>query len=224
MEFDIIKQIDEHLEKKEWASKERDYFHVSELGKAPWIIYNNIKNPKAKKFTPRVKRVLDLGNSVHELLNKYLVEMGILISSEITAVENELFHGRADCIIKCPDADPKEGNLYVLEIKSCSQWVFNSLKDASAEYQSQLQFYMYYLGIPQGMILYMNKDNCNLKQFNYELDVEFVESKIKDFKELKEKIVNNIEPPKECSCGDSWCEICGAKSRSMGKSRLVDYD
>ena len=71
----------------------------------------------------------------------------------------------------------------------------------------------------------MNKDNCNLKQFNYELDVEFVESKIKDFKELKEKIVNNIEPPKECSCGDSWCEICGKKAPVAKSTKfLKDYD
>ena len=224
MSFNLIKQIDDHLEKKEWASKERDYFHVSELGKAKWIIYNDIKNPKPKKFTPRVKRVLDLGNSVHEMLNKYLVEMGILISSEITAVENTLFHGRADCIIKCPEADAKEGNLYVLELKSCSQWVFNSLAEPSDEYKAQLQFYMYYLGIPRGILLYMNKDNCAFKQFELKLNVPFVEAKIKEFEELKQMLATNTEPVKECSCGCSWCEICGNKPKVKVESRLVDYD
>jgi hypothetical protein len=189
--MELDKQIDEYLNNKENAAKDRDYFYVSEVGYSKKDIYNSMKNKVSKKFDARVKRILDNGNYMHSRYYKYFLEMGILIAAEIRAVNNNLFHGYADAIIS------NEGELWVVDLKSCSQWVFNKLDNADDVHKFQLLLYMYYLNISRGMVLYENKDNQTIKIFKIEMTEEnkkICEKIISEFMKLKEQINNNIEP------------------------------
>jgi len=156
--FDLAKAIDDYLNEKEDKPRERSYFYASEVGKSRREIYNSFKNPTTSKFDARVKRILDNGNYVHSRIYKYLIEMGLMIAAEIKAVENELFHGRADAIIT-----DKKKNIYVLDIKSCSMWVFNKLTEPQFSDKLQVLLYCYYMNIPKGIVLYENKDNQSIK-------------------------------------------------------------
>jgi len=189
--YELEKEIDNFLNSKKENIRERDYFYISELGKTKKEIYDAIVNQKPFDADARVKRILENGNKVHERYIKLFAEMGILVAAEIDAVSNELVHGRLDALI----TDRTQN--YVVEIKSCSMWTFNKLQKPSHPHFLQIQFYMYYTNIPRGFILYENKDTQNIKCFYLELDKELVENTIKDLNELKEMIINKIEPKDE---------------------------
>lgn len=189
--FELAKKIDVYFDKKERTSKERDYFYVSELGKSKKAIYESMKNLKKEKYDPRVKRIFDNGDYMHARYFKYFAEMGILIAAEVVAVENDLFHGRLDAII----TDGEQN--YILDLKSCSNWTFRKLTDATPEHKLQLQFYLYYRKIQKGMVLYENKDTQEIKIFEIELDIPLVEKTIEEFRKFKEDIINGIVPSEE---------------------------
>lgn len=186
--MELDKAIDEYLNNKESLPKERDYFYVSEIGKSKKELYESLKTPKSKKFEARVKRILDNGDSMHARYFKYFMEMKILIAAEIKAVDTELIHGRADAIV----TDGKD--LWVVDLKSCSQWVFQKLIKPSPEHELQLQFYMYYLNIPRGTLLYEDKNTQAVKVFNLTLNRELVLRYIDELTVLKEQIKNNVIP------------------------------
>lgn len=185
--MDLQNEIDKYMEEKENEVKERDYFYISEIGKSKKELYENLKNPKPFTNDARVQRILQNGNSVHERYMKYFAEMGILVCSEIDVSKNDLVHGRCDAIIS-----DKERN-YVVEIKSASQWTFNKLTKPTKPHELQLQFYMYYLNIDKGIILYECKDNQTIKCFYLDLDKKLVEDKLNELKEIKEVIKSGDE-------------------------------
>jgi hypothetical protein len=190
-EYNLQEEIDKYLESKVRPEKERDYFYVSELGKSKKEIYKSFKNKSENKMDGKTHRILDNGNFVHSRFMKLFAEMGILVCAEIDAVSNDLVHGRLDCII----TDRKQN--YIVEIKSCSQWTFQKLIQPSKAHLLQIQFYMYYMNIQKGIILYECKDNQSIKTFYINLDKELVEKYIEELKKLKEDIIKNNEPNDE---------------------------
>lgn len=189
-EFDISKAIDYYLNNKEQRVTERDYFYVSELGQTKKEIYDKIVNKKPFVCDARVKRILDNGNYVHERITKLFAEMGILTAAEIE-VNTKLVHGRLDCIITDGEKN------YIVEIKSCSMWTFNKLKEPSIGHLLQIQFYMYYTNIENGIILYESKDDQKIKCVSIKLDRELVEKCISELQILKKNIDEKIEPKAE---------------------------
>jgi CRISPR/Cas system-associated exonuclease Cas4 (RecB family) len=121
---------------------------------------------------------------------KWFAEMGILVGAEIE-VNNDLVHGRCDALI----SDGEQN--YVVEIKSCSQWTFQKLVKPSSSHYLQLQFYLYYININKGILLYECKDNQSIKTFYVESDRLLVEKYIEELKKLKEMINKGEEPSDE---------------------------
>lgn len=190
--MDLNKEIDEYLDKQESQIRQRDYFYVSEVGKSKKEIYKALKSPEKKKFEARVKRILENGDYMHSRYYKYFAEMGILRATEIKAVETDLLHGRADCLVS-----DKEGKLWLVDLKSMSQWSFNKLTAPSNEHKLQLLVYMYFMKIEQGILLYECKDNQTIKTFKLLLDdnnKKLVEKIIEELTKLKEDIKNSLEP------------------------------
>jgi len=188
--INLSEEIDKYLQEKEEqiTPKERDYFYVSEIGNSKKDIYKAVKGERTA-FTPRVRRILENGDYVHQRYAKYFAEMGILVASEIDVVKEDFLHGRLDFIIT-----DKEKN-YVVEVKSCSQWTFNKLSAPIFAHVLQIQMYMYFTNIPNGIILYENKDNQTIKTFNITLDKQLVEKCLNELKQLKEDIfVKGIVP------------------------------
>lgn len=190
-EYNLQEEIDKYLESKIRPDKERDYFYVSELGKSKKEIYDSFKNKSGMKMDGKTHRILENGDNVHSRFMKLFAEMGILVCAEIDAISNDLIHGRLDCII----TDRKQN--YIVEIKSCSQWTFNKLTEPSKAHLLQIQFYMYYMNMQKGIILYECKDNQSIKTFYINLDKILVEKYIDELKKLKENIINGIEPSDE---------------------------
>lgn len=189
--MNLLEDIDKYYNSKESKPRERDYFYVSEIGKSKKEIFNNIKSPKAFACDARVRRILENGDYVHMRFTKAFAEMGILVAAEINAVSNDLIHGRLDCIIT-----DREKN-YIVEMKSCSMWTFNKLDKPLDAHELQIQTYLYYMNIEDGILLYENKDNQTIKTFDIKLDRPKVEKIIKELEQLKKNIAEGVEPVDE---------------------------
>lgn len=90
---------------------------------------------------PRTRRIFDNGTKVHERLQAYLVEQGILMMEEVPVLDIDLnIQGHTDGIIKLSKTERA-----VIEIKSINSNGFSSLKDARADHKKQGLVYLYCL-------------------------------------------------------------------------------
>jgi len=117
-----------------------------------------------------------------------------------------LISGRADAVI----SDGKD--LYVLDIKSMNSMIFRNLNQPKEEHINQIQLYLHYLDPKKGILLYVNKDNQELKEFEVVYDSKRTHSLLKALSELKTKIDSNIIPPRIPEWPENWqCQYCQFK-------------
>lgn len=204
IEYDLKTAIDDYYDEKPEWSKDREYFYMSEAGKCDRTIFYDFKNKGTKKpMDARVKRILENGDYVHERYLKIFAEMGILVAAEITPQQIDLIHGRADAII----SDGKQ--IYVVDVKSISQWGFTPLLKPKPEHEMQLMMYMYFFKIPRGYLIYECKNSQANKVFYVKLDHEKVENRLDDLRKLKINIDSNTVP--DCEGSKDKCKYCDYK-------------
>jgi hypothetical protein len=133
--------LQDHLKrKKPEKPKPRSYFYVSEAGKRPYKIYKGLILKQVPP--PRIRRLMEIGQTTHKRVCKYLGEMGLLKASEVKIGDN-LFHGYVDAITHLPYEKPMP-----LEIKTVNKKGFEKiLRRGMPTWQSyvQLQLYLNYL-------------------------------------------------------------------------------
>lgn len=87
----------------------------------------------------RTRRIFDNGTYVHERLQKYLKEAGILLVDEAPVINDEYcIQGHTDGILKLSDKE-----LGILEIKSINSRNFSELKSEKPEHKRQGLIYAY---------------------------------------------------------------------------------
>jgi hypothetical protein len=90
---------------------------------------------------PRTRRIFDNGTGVHERLQKYLREQGMLLMDEVPIINDDYtIQGHTDGILKL-----SEKELGVLEIKSINSRGFSELKAEKPEHRKQGLIYLYCL-------------------------------------------------------------------------------
>lgn len=162
----LIEAIDQYLATRPKDRRRLKCFHPSTLHKnAEYLYHAYLNGDNNQDFEPRLLRIFDNGHGVHDRLQKYLKDIGMLIGAEVP-VENEEYEicGSADGILQLGS---REG---VLEIKSINSNGFYSTHEPKPEHLIQVNVYMFCLDIPRGCILYENKDNQELKEFYVMLD------------------------------------------------------
>jgi hypothetical protein len=167
----IIEAIDNYLENKPRDDRLKHCFHPSTLHKSVDELYHHyLYGDNDQKFASRVLRIFDNGHNVHNRLQRYLKEIGILKQAEIP-VENAEYEikGHADGIIEI------EGIEGVLEIKSMNANQFYSSYEPKPEHLIQINIYMFCLKIPNGCLLYECKDNQELKEFYVKQDPKILD-------------------------------------------------
>lgn len=186
----LIELIDKYYQDKR-KDRAQEHFYVTDAGKCPRAIYFSMKGYPKKEKEPRVLRIFDRGDLIHQKLmaNFWGIPEIRVVASEIDIPSKELFHGRADAIISV------DGKLYVVDIKSSSDFKFQKLKEPELPHQYQVQLYMHYFKIDQGILLYENKNTQALKEFELKYDPELCKKIISDFENLRYQIENEIIPP-----------------------------
>jgi len=188
--------------------REQHHFYISNAGKCPRATFFKFKKAPREEMEPRVLRIFDHGDHIHQLIMKPLLSIrGIhVVASEVNIPPQEIISGRADAII----SDGKD--LYVLDIKSINGMIFNSLNEPKSEHIDQIQLYLHFFKQKKGILLYVNKDTQELKEFFVDYNLQHAQSLLDTLVDLKEKIDANVIPPRIPGWPDYWeCQYCQFK-------------
>lgn len=182
--------------------KESNNLYVSDAGKCPRAIYFRIKGYAKKEMDARVLRLLDHGDHTHLRIMGVLFSLGIVRASEVEIPSKETIGGRADAIVSL------NNHLYVLEIKSVNKAAFNKLEKPNPDHAKQLQLYLHYFKLGDGVIIYECKDTQDIKEFVVSYDKEEVDAILKDFEEIKKRINANVVPEIPDNMEKWRCDYC----------------
>jgi CRISPR/Cas system-associated exonuclease Cas4 (RecB family) len=209
----------EREKEKRKKDKQRIRFFISEAGKCPRMIFFRFKKAPAEEVEPERLRVFEEGEIIQQRILRHLFSLGIVRATEIQIPPQELVAGRADAIISFTDktfsdlgVEMKEkveaGVPYVLEIKSISGKM-NLKKLPLPDHINQLQLYLHYFNIKNGILLYLNKDTQEITEFLFEYDKDLVEKILSWFSKLKEKIEADLVPIRLVDWPENWqCQKC----------------
>jgi len=195
-------------EKDKDKNKGQRHFYISQAGKCSRAVFFRFKNVPEKELEPNILRLFDHGDHMHQLIMGALTSTRDIhvVASEVKIPPQELVSGRADAII----SDGKD--LYVLDIKTMNSMIFKSLEKPKEENVQQIQLYLYYFKIPKGILLYVNKDNLELKEFIFDYNKTEAESLVKGLGFLKKQIDLDIVPARLADYPDNWqCRYCQYK-------------
>lgn len=204
----MLKELINQFYSNQRKDREQHHFYISDAGRCGRTIFFRFKKAPGEDMEPRVLRLFDHGNSIHRLIMKPLLAVRKIhvVASEVNIPPQELIRGRADAVL----SDGKD--LYLLDIKSMNSLVFKNLNQPKEEHINQIQLYLHYLDPKKGILLYVNKDTQELKEFMVSYDAERVQSLLKELSDLKTKIDSNIIPPRIPTWPDDWqCQYCQFK-------------
>lgn len=200
--------IDKFYLDKEKGKKNQTSFYISEAGKCPRQIFFKFKQAPKRELDANILRLFDHGEHMHKLIMKPLLSTRDIhvVASEVDIPPQEIVHGRADAIL----SDGKE--LFVLDIKSMNSMVFRTLQEPKEENVAQLQLYLHYFKISKGLLLYVDKDGLNLKEFLINYNPATADSLISGLLVLKKQIDSDIVPNRIYGYpSDRQCQYCQYK-------------
>lgn len=200
---EIINQFYKDRE-KEKEEKERIKFYISEVGKCPRSIFFKFKRAPKLEIEAERLRIFEMGNHIQQMILNPLISLGMVRAIEIPIPPQELISGRADVIISI------EGKPYVVEVKSISGRISLEKKsEPIPEHYQQLQLYLHYFKIPEGYLIYVNKDTQEIRDYLVKYDQNLVEKILNWFQKLKSTIEADIVPLRLPDYPLNWqCEKC----------------
>lgn len=196
--------LDRERERKE---KERIQFFISEVGKCPRAIFFKFKKAPAQEIEPERLRVFEHGDFIHQMVMRPLFSLGLVRATEISIPPQKIISGRADAVLSI------NGEPYILDIKGISGKLnFQKMEKPMPEHIWQVQLYLHFFNVKKGILLYVNKDTQELKEFVFEYDKEQVKQLLDWFEKLKKKIEKNLVPLRLPDWPDNWqCQSCQFK-------------
>jgi hypothetical protein len=186
----IIKTIDEYLNTRPKDKRAKNCFHPSSLHKPAKELYRlYLKGDNNQEFEPRIKRIFDNGHAVHDRLQTYLGNAGVLLQAEVP-VESKKYE-----IIGHTDGTLLIGGVKgILEIKSMNANTFYSTYEPKEEHLIQVNIYMFCTGIERGCLLYECKDDQALKKFYVEQDRDILNPILEKIQHVQECLRTGKEP------------------------------
>ncbi|MBI2450540.1 MAG: PD-(D/E)XK nuclease family protein [Candidatus Nealsonbacteria bacterium] len=201
----MLKELIDQFYLDKQRDKEQTHFYVTDAGKCARALFFKFKNAPRKEIEANILRLFDHGDHMHQLIMKPL--LGIrdihVVASEVNIPPQEIISGRCDAIV----SDGK--SLYVLDIKSMNSMIFDKLSEPKEENVDQLQLYLHYFKVPKGILLYVNKNTLNLKEFLVSYDQGRAFSLLNDLAETKKQIDSGKMPPRLSDYPGNWqCRYC----------------
>lgn len=148
----VIKDLDLYLAKKANEADENRAIDVnapSQVGRCPRERYyarTQCVQADPNSISPRSQRIFDNGTGVHERLQGYLKDMGILLMDELPVHNVEYnIQGHTDGVLALTPLNEKgyTERIAILEIKSINDRGFGSLKEPKPEHKRQGLVYVY---------------------------------------------------------------------------------
>ena len=157
--------------KKEQKKKDIGRYYPSEIGSCLRKVWYSYKEPV--EFAPAQIKIFELGNIMHDFIAKVLksdknphVE---LLKEEFPfkeEIDGFVISGRIDDLIMLK----ADGTQLLVEVKSTKS--IGYVNEASPAHESQLQLYMHFLGVHDGVVLYVDKTNLQTKWFPQVLRIQ----------------------------------------------------
>ncbi len=199
----MLKEIIDQFYLDQQRNKGQTHFYITDAGKCPRSVFFKFKNAPRKEMDARILRIFERGEHLHRNIFNILYRLKIGVTTEVSIPAEELVAGRADAILCINNKN------YVLDIKSINSMIFRNLIQPKEENVYQLQLYLHYFKIPKGILLYIDKDQQNIKEFLVEYDPKMVQSLIKNFEELRQKVEANLIPQRLPDYPQDWqCKYC----------------
>jgi len=202
----MLKELIDQFYIDQQRNKEQTRFYITDAGKCSRAIFFKFKNAPRKDLDARLLRIFERGEHIHRNIFNILYRLKIGVTTEVPIPLQEMIGGRADAILSINNEN------YVLDIKSMNSMVFRNLSEPKEENVYQLQLYLHYFNIKKGILLYIDKDQQEIKEFIINYDEKLVQSLLKNFAELKEKIESDTLPEKLPTYPQNWqCQYCQFK-------------
>jgi CRISPR-associated protein Cas4 len=199
----MLKELIDQFYLDQQKNKEQTRFYITDSGKCPRSTFFKFKNAPRKKMDARLLRIFEKGEYLHRNIFNILYRLRIGMTTEIPIPAQEIVSGRADAILCINNEN------YVLDIKSMNSMVFKNLTEPKEENVYQIQLYLHFFEIKKGILLYIDKDQQNIKEFQIEYDPNLTKSLLRDFEELKKKIEADIVPKRFSGWPKNWqCQYC----------------
>lgn len=202
----MLKELIDKFYLDQQKHKEQTHFYITDAGKCPRAVFFKFKNAPREPMEPRILRIFEHGERLHQNIFNILYRLKIGVTTEVKIPSQEIVSGRADAII-CLD-----GKNYVLDIKSMNSMIFKKLDAPKEENIYQIQLYLHFFKIEHGILMYIDKDQQNIKEFIIQYDPELAQSLLSSFEDLKKKIESDTIPPTLADYLTNWqCSYCAFK-------------
>jgi CRISPR/Cas system-associated exonuclease Cas4 (RecB family) len=199
----MLKELIDKFYLEQEGRKNQLHFYITDAGKCQRAIFFKFKNVAAEKTDPRLLRIFEHGEYLHRNLFNILYRLKIGVTTEVKIPEQEIISGRADAIL-CLG-----GENYVLDIKSINSMAFRKLMTPKEENLYQIQLYLHYFKIKKGILLYIDKDMQEIKEFVVNYDANLVGQLLIGFEQLRKKIETDTLPVALFDYPTNWqCGYC----------------
>ncbi len=199
----MLKELIDKFYLAQQRDRQQFHFYISDAGKCSRSIFFKFKNAPRAKMEPRILRIFEHGEYLHRNIFNILYRLKIGVTTEVPIPAQAIISGRADAILSINNEN------YVLDIKSMNSGIFRNLAAPKQENVYQIQLYLHYFNIKKGILLYIDKDKQELKEFIVHYDPNLTQSLLKNFEELKKKIDADTVPPVLPDYPEYWqCSYC----------------
>lgn len=204
--------IDDYLNIKTGEARVSETFSPSSAGQCPRLIQFRMNGQVYEEVEPRIKRIFENGNFMQARYRKFIEGAGKFVNEEVPVrieIDGIIIKGRADMIVL--DAYDKQ---QLFEFKSINNRGFNELianQVPKTEHLMQWTIYSKGLDLPDGVILYENKDDQRMKPFQVKYSDELFNSIVAVFKMVDDCNKKGIVVPKPLKVNCYWCaakKIC----------------
>lgn len=236
----IVEKVDESKRKKIKVYPVNSN-RASDLGH-PCMRYHVLNRTRWEEKVPYdvgLQYVFDMGNSIEDLVLKELAEAGVKVIEQQRSFQWKEYQitGHIDGSILGDD-----GNVYPLEIKSCSPFMFkaiNTIEDLKRgkylymrKYPIQLNLYLLMDGKERGVFIFKDKTSGRMKEVWMDVDFDMGESSLKMAEAVNAHVAAGTVP--ECMpyddsvCGDCpFIHIClpdhtGTEVKIVDSQELID--
>jgi len=202
----MLKELIDQFYLESQKNREQTRFYITDAGKCPRAVFFRFKNAPREAVDARIMRIFEHGEHMHRNIFNILYRLRIGVTTEIPIPSQEIISGRADAILCINNEN------YVLDIKSINSMIFRNLYAPKEENVFQIQLYLHYFKIKKGILLYIDKDQQEIKEFFVDYDENLVKTLLEKFNVLKGQVETNTIPGRLAEYPKNWqCNYCQFK-------------
>ncbi len=208
----MLKELIDQFYLESQKNKDQTKFYITDAGKCPRAVFFKFKNAPREPMDARILRIFERGENIHRSIFNILYRLRLGVVTEIPIPSQEIISGRADAILCLPAQSGIGNENYVLDIKSINSMIFRKMQEPKEENILQIQLYMHFFAIKKAILLYIDKDQQEMKEFFVDYDETLCKGLLDKFYALKDQVEKNIIPARLEDYPRNWqCSYCPFK-------------